>query len=144
MFCIKCQQKTKVTNSRINKHRVSVWRRRVCQTCGYIFTTYEQPEASQLYVTQDGKKEIFDKTKLLLSLALCFDHLPHKRSDSARWLSETIIANLMKQASHGLSRQELAHITYQTLKNYDRLAAVQYGARHAQTLKFRLSTKDSF
>ena len=48
----------------------AVRRRRECGACGERFTTYERAEEPRLFVTKrDGRRERFDRQKLLRGLA---------------------------------------------------------------------------
>jgi transcriptional repressor NrdR len=47
----------------------AIRRRRMCNNCGHRFTTYERLERPQLIVIKnDGKRELFNRTKLLAGL----------------------------------------------------------------------------
>ena len=51
MICIYClSQKTRVLNSRAHRKNPLVWRRRICPSCGKIFTSYERPSCDDLLI----------------------------------------------------------------------------------------------
>ncbi len=70
MKCNRCQHDdTKVIESRDVAEGQSIRRRRVCTACNYRFTTYERIERPQLVVIKsDGKRELFNREKLLTGL----------------------------------------------------------------------------
>ena len=70
MLCPKCSsQDDKVIDSRLSKDGTSIRRRRECIACESRFTTYEQIERVELLaVKRDGRREPFDRQKLLGSL----------------------------------------------------------------------------
>lgn len=71
MRCPKCAtDDTKVIDSREADEGTSIRRRRSCVECGHRFTTYERAEEVPLMVVKsDGRREPFDRTKLVAGLA---------------------------------------------------------------------------
>jgi transcriptional repressor NrdR len=67
MKCSQCQKDDiKVIESRDVADDQAIRRRRMCVNCGYRFTTYERIERPQLIVIKnDGRRELFDRNKLL-------------------------------------------------------------------------------
>jgi transcriptional repressor NrdR len=70
MKCTQCQSDDiKVIESRDVAEGQAIRRRRMCNGCGYRFTTYERLERPQLIVIKnDGKRELFNRAKLLAGL----------------------------------------------------------------------------
>src|SRR6185312_2658879 len=70
MKCTQCQSEDiKVIESRDVAEGQAIRRRRMCNSCGYRFTTYERLERPQLIVIKnDGKRELFNRSKLLAGL----------------------------------------------------------------------------
>ncbi len=70
MKCPYCAaMKTKVLDSRAIEDGVTTRRRRKCAVCAKRFTTYEKTkEAPLVVVKKDGRREIFDDTKVLNGL----------------------------------------------------------------------------
>lgn len=70
MKCTQCQSDDiKVIESRDVAEGQAIRRRRMCNACGYRFTTYERLERPQLIVIKnDGKRELFNRAKLLAGL----------------------------------------------------------------------------
>src|SRR5260370_13860624 len=71
MHCPNCSSTaTKVVDSRLTEPGDAVRRRRECEECGGRFTTYERAEAPAVTVIKrDGKREAFDRQKLLRGLS---------------------------------------------------------------------------
>lgn len=67
MRCLECQSDDiKVIESRDVADGRAVRRRRMCNTCGHRFTTYERIERPQLIVIKNnGARELFNRDKLL-------------------------------------------------------------------------------
>lgn len=70
MKCIQCSSDDiKVIESRDVAEGQAIRRRRMCNHCGHRFTTYERLERPQLIVIKnDGKRELFNRDKLLAGL----------------------------------------------------------------------------
>lgn len=122
---------TKVLNSRSSKKRPVVWRRRQGITTGYTFTTYERPAlAENKPITLiDGSLDIFNLGRLILSIAASFHHNEHAAKYDSLWLAQTVEETLSMDQEL-LTPNRIAHLTYQILKRFDELAAVQYAAKH--------------
>ena len=78
MLCPKCSSiDDKVIDSRLSKDGSSIRRRRECLACDSRFTTYEQIERVELLsVKRDGRREPFDRQKLLSSLIKACEKRP--------------------------------------------------------------------
>jgi transcriptional repressor NrdR len=89
MRCPFCQEpENKVIDSRESHEGVVIRRRRECLGCQRRFTTYERvEELTPLIVKKDGRRESFDRDKLLLGLKKACE----KRPVSAEQLEEVII-----------------------------------------------------
>ena len=60
---------SRVVDSRLGKEGDAIRRRRHCERCGRRFTTYERADATMpLLVKKDGRREPFDRTKILSGL----------------------------------------------------------------------------
>lgn len=70
MRCPKCGcEESKVVDSRPSEGNDAIRRRRECTRCGFRFTTYERCEELPLVVVKrDGRKEPFDRQKLMRGL----------------------------------------------------------------------------
>ena len=70
MRCPKCGcEESKVVDSRPSESNDAIRRRRECAKCGFRFTTYERCEEMPLMVVKrDGRKETFDRQKLMRGL----------------------------------------------------------------------------
>ncbi len=78
MRCTQCQSDDiKVIESRDVAEGQAIRRRRMCNGCGYRFTTYERLERPQLIIIKnDGKRELFNRTKLLAGLYRACEKTP--------------------------------------------------------------------
>ncbi|MCL2011429.1 MAG: transcriptional regulator NrdR [Cystobacterineae bacterium] len=78
MHCPFCGQKdTRVLDSRESSEGLSIRRRRSCESCRRRFTTYERvEELNPTVVKKDGRRENFDRDKLLLGLRKACEKRP--------------------------------------------------------------------
>jgi transcriptional repressor NrdR len=78
MKCTQCQSEDiKVIESRDVAEGQAIRRRRLCNSCGHRFTTYERRERPQLIVIKnDGTRELFNRTKLLAGLYRACEKTP--------------------------------------------------------------------
>lgn len=129
MFCINCFHKnTKTVNSRPHKKQPQVWRRRQCPECSTTFTTYERPSLADNKKVTDSNIR-FNTGWLTISIAESFTHDPLRGKENAFWLAQSVedFLSLKKEA---LTTTQISHVTYEVLKRYDALAALQYAAKH--------------
>ena len=136
MFCIYCTAGTKVVNSRLQKRRNQVWRRRKCLSCEAIFTSEEKIEykaAWVIYHPSDGRFESFQRDKLFLSLYDCLKHRAGPREDAAA-LTETVISKLPAHVMESVTvhRDALVRVANVALNRFDRVASAQYEALHGR------------
>lgn len=103
-----------------------VRRRRVCQSCGQRFTTYEtQPAPTLAVVKRDRRLEGYDRGKLVRSLrAACY-----KRPVTASAIDEAvdrIEAELARLAVSTIESRQLAELAMEQLSTLDEIAYLCY------------------
>jgi transcriptional repressor NrdR len=78
MRCPSCGYKgTNVMDSRLNSDGTSIRRRRKCSKCEERFTTYEYIEEVPLMVVKrDGRRQAFDRTRVLNGLIKACEKRP--------------------------------------------------------------------
>lgn len=78
MYCPFCRHDdTRVLDSRPTEEGAAIRRRRECAMCGRRFTTYERvEEAPLLVVKKDGRREVFDRQKLLRGIITASEKRP--------------------------------------------------------------------
>ena len=139
MVCIYCGSETSVTNSRLQKRRNSVWRRRKCLNpdCGAIFSTGEAADYEKTWVVQSpgGALSPFLRDKLFVSIYKACQHRPSALED-AIGLTDTVMNAVLREARNGsLAAGKLTQAAYTVLKRFDQPAAISYQAFHTDVLK---------
>lgn len=72
----------KVIDSRLSKDGAVIRRRRDCEECGRRFTTYERiEEILPMVIKKDGRRELFDRAKVLAGLQRACEKRPVSVND---------------------------------------------------------------
>ncbi|MFY1829638.1 transcriptional regulator NrdR [Myxococcus fulvus] len=103
MRCPFCQDaENKVIDSRESHEGSVIRRRRECLACKRRFTTYERvEELYPLIVKKDGRREAFDREKIVSGLKKACE----KRPVSADQLEETVVA--IERLLQGMGEKEI-------------------------------------
>ena len=129
MRCPKCGcEESKVVDSRPSESNDAIRRRRACVRCGYRFTTYERREEMPLLVIKkDGRKETFDRQKLMRGLVAA----TVKRNISIEQLDElidTIENELRDKGMSEVAAQDLGLMVLKHLLVLDKVAYVRFAS----------------
>ncbi len=129
MKCPFCgDENTKVIDSRPADDNSSIRRRRVCDSCGKRFTTYEKIETIPLIVIKkDNNREQYDRSKIEAGvLRAC-----HKRPISAKQINELIDSvetELFNIEDRELPSSVIGEIVMDRLKDLDTVAYVRFAS----------------
>ena len=133
MRCPYCRsQKDSVIDSRISKNGASVRRRRECLKCKKRFTTYEYVEETPLRVIKkDGRREAFDREKLMKGLLVACEKRPIsvKRIDK---LADDITRSLERQYDMEVASKEIGEMAMKGLHALDEIAYVRFASVYRQ------------
>lgn len=129
MKCPHCgSEEDKVVDSRAAQDGRAVRRRRECLACSERFTTYEYIENVALVVLKiDGRREPFDRQKLLTGIKLACNKRPisAKRIES---MADEIEAELSQRSKNEVSSQDLGALVMEKLKAIDEIAYVRFAS----------------
>ena len=125
-FCFNYDDK--VVDSRISKDGRSTKRKRQCNSCGKKFTTLETIIlSSPLIIKKDGRRESFDRQKLLSGLIKACEKrpVPYRNIEEIvqsveKWIEET---NLKEIKSEDVGKHVLGK-----LKNTDAISYVRFAS----------------
>lgn len=116
---------SKVIDSRPSPDGTSIRRRRECLACGRRFTTFETIEATQIFVIKkDGKKEIFDRNKILSGLIKAC----HKRPVDPEELVSELELELQNAMTNEIESREIGELVMGKLKDRDEVAYVRFAS----------------
>ena len=126
MKCPNCgYMDSKVIDSRPVEERNSIRRRRECLSCGRRFTTFEMIESMQiLVVKKDGKKELFDRSKMLSGIMKACQ----KRPINGEEIAAEIEAELQNALVQEIPSKQLGEMIMSKLKQRDEVAYVRFAS----------------
>ncbi len=118
----------RVVDSREIDEAAAVRRRRACERCNRRFTTYERiDEVPSMVVKKDGRRERFDRQKILTGLR----HAAEKRPVAMRDLESLVDAAetfLTDAPDRERSTAELGELIMDGLKKLDTVAYIRFAS----------------
>ncbi len=118
----------RVVDSRESKEADSIRRRRECESCGRRFTTYERiDEIPYMVVKKDGRRERFDRQKILSGLRRACE----KRPVSSGQLEKIVDATesyLVDAPERERSTSEIGELIMHHLKSLDTVAYIRFAS----------------
>ncbi|MBI4353594.1 MAG: transcriptional repressor NrdR [Candidatus Omnitrophica bacterium] len=118
----------KVIDSRTSADGQAIRRRRECLACGKRFTTYEHLEEGRLMVIKkDGRREPFDRNKLLAGLVKACEKRPVSM-DQLEDLADEIERDLSRTFEREASSQEIGERVMRRLHDVDPVAYVRFAS----------------
>lgn len=133
MKCPYCGHlENKVLDSRLSKELDSIKRRRECLKCGKRFTTTERVEEGlPMVVKKDGRREIFDRTKILNGLKKACEKRPVSIASLEKIVSR-IEYNLLERGEREISAKDIGEMVMDELKRLDDIAYVRFASVYRQ------------
>ena len=118
----------KVVDSRTSADGQAIRRRRECLSCGKRFTTYEHLEEQRLMVIKkDGRREPFDRNKLLAGFVKACEKRPVSM-DQLEDLADEIERDLSRTFEHEVPSQEIGERVMRRLHDVDPVAYVRFAS----------------
>jgi len=129
MKCPFCgSEETQVKDSRSTEEGAATRRRRVCNGCEARFTTFERVQLRDLIVVKgDGRKEIFDRDKLLRSFKLCLQKRPVSEEVIEQSVTD-VVGKLERQGESDIKTADIGALVMETLSKLDPVAYVRYAS----------------
>ena len=129
MRCPFCNHlEDKVVDSREAKFGDTIRRRRECAKCGRRFTTYERiDEIPYMVVKKDGRREKFDRQKLLTGLLKACEKRPVPMSKLEEIVNEAE-AMVAEAAERERPAADLGQYVMGRLKTLDKVAYVRFAS----------------
>ena len=126
----------KVVDSRPAKDNESVRRRRECLQCGRRFTTYEEIEELQyMVIKKDGRREKFDRGKLLRGLNKAFEKRPVKQTAIERLVDE-VEQLLHTKPDREIPTEDIGEFVIERIMLMDEIAYVRFASVYRQFKDF--------
>jgi len=125
-FCGHLQDK--VVDSRESKEGDVIRRRRECLACERRFTTYERiDEVPYMVVKKDGRREKFDRQKVLAGLLKACEKRPVAMGKLAEMVDE-VESRLLESGDRELSTTAIGELLMERLRNLDKIAYVRFAS----------------
>jgi len=118
----------KVVDSREAKIGDTIRRRRQCEKCRRRFTTYERiDEIPYMVIKKDGRREKFDRQKVLAGLLKACEKRPVPMSKLEALVNE-IEAHVAESPDRERPATELGELVMSRLKKLDKVAYVRFAS----------------
>jgi transcriptional repressor NrdR len=123
---------TKVIDSRPTEEGHAIRRRRGCDRCSKRFTTYEKVEETILMVVKkDGKREAFDRNKLLRGITRACEKRPVSLAIMEGMVDE-IERKLNNMMEKEVASDYIGELVMDELKKVDEVSYVRFASVYRQ------------
>ncbi|HYM37325.1 MAG TPA: transcriptional regulator NrdR [Nitrospiraceae bacterium] len=129
MKCPFCDDlEDKVVDSRMAKEGEMIRRRRECLSCKRRYTTYERIEESlPMVVKKDGRREPFDRTKILSGLKKACEKRPISVA-TIEAVTDRIEKRIQEMGETEIPSREVGEQIMKELHNLDQVAYVRFAS----------------
>jgi transcriptional repressor NrdR len=129
MRCPFCgEHEDKVIDSRVSREGDVIRRRRECVGCSRRFTTYERiEEILPLVVKKDGRREPFDRTKVMAGLQRACEKRPIS-AETLEGVVNEIEARLQEEGRKEVPSREIGEAVMGALRSLDPVAYVRFAS----------------
>lgn len=129
MKCPFCgSTKDKVVDSRESGLGDAIRRRRECQDCSRRFTSYERiEEIPYLVIKRDGRREAFDRAKLMAGLHRACEKRPVSAKDLAT-LADDVEQMVQDSGDREVETKVIGEMVVDRLKVLDKVAYVRFAS----------------
>jgi transcriptional repressor NrdR len=118
----------KVIDSRESREGDAIRRRRQCLKCEKRFTTYERiDEVPYMVVKKDGRREKFDRQKVLNGLLRACEKRPVPMGRLAELVDE-VESRITEAADREISTTEIGEMLVDRLREIDKVAYVRFAS----------------
>lgn len=119
---------SRVVDSRLGREGDAVRRRRHCDACGRRFTTYERVDAAlPMVVKKDGRREPFDRTKIVAGLGRACEKRPVS-VDTIEEIASGIERRLQERGDKEVRSEEIGESLMDALHALDEVAYVRFAS----------------
>lgn len=123
---------TKVIDSRLGKEGNNIRRRRECVECGRRFTTYERIEETlPLVVKKDGRREPFDRTKIIAGMQRACEKRPVSIAVIEK-VVDRLELSLQESGEKEIEASRIGAAVMEALHDVDEVAYVRFASVYRQ------------
>ncbi len=129
MMCPFCSHmEDKVIDSRESKEGDAIRRRRQCLACEKRFTTYERiDEVPYMVIKKDGRREKFDRQKVLTGLLKSAEKRPISMAKLSDLVNQ-VEAKVTDSPDREISTTEIGEFLMEALRSEDKIAYVRFAS----------------
>lgn len=128
MKCPKCKEpETRVIDSRLIEDGYTIRRRRECSKCGNRFTTYEKLELDIVIIKKDGRREPYNRQKLLNGIRKACHKRPISEEKIQNFIQELEL-ELIQKGEREVPASYLGEKVMEALKNWDKVAYIRFAS----------------
>lgn len=118
----------KVVDSRESREGEVIRRRRECLSCGRRFTSYERiDEIPYMVVKKDGRRERFDRQKLVTGLLKACEKRPVPTGELEA-VADRVEGALQEKAEREITTVEIGAFVMEALRRLDKVAFVRFAS----------------
>ena len=123
---------TKVVDSRMGKEGNNIRRRRECIDCERRFTTYERVEESlPLVVKKDGRREMFDRAKIIAGIQRACEKRPVSIATIEKFV-DSFQQSLQENGEKEIEAVKIGNAVMEALQGIDEVAYVRFASVYRQ------------
>src|SRR5277367_2616858 len=129
MRCPFCRHRgNRVIDSRLSNDGMIIRRRRACSSCKRRFTTYERvEEASPMVVKKDGRREPFDRAKIIAGLKRACEKRPVSM-ETIEQIANSIETTMAEQGDREVASSMIGSAVMNELHKIDQVAYVRFAS----------------
>ena len=129
MKCPFCHHsESRVVDSRLAEDGAAIRRRRECESCGRRFNTYERPEEVPLFVIKkNGRREPFDRNKIMIGITKACEKRPVSREDIER-IADELEGALRDRMATEVPARQIGEMVMERLRRLDEVAYVRFAS----------------
>lgn len=122
----------KVIDSRLSKDGAVIRRRRDCEECGRRFTTYERiEEILPMVIKKDGRRELFDRAKVLAGLQRACEKRPVSVNDLEK-IVDKLEQGFQESSDREIPTSIIGEKLMKELHELDEVAYVRFASVYRQ------------
>lgn len=133
MICPQCNKNaSRVIDSRPSDEGRVIRRRRVCENCGYRFTTFERVEQTPiLVIKKDGSREEFNREKVLRGIVRAAEKRP-VTLEAMNKIVNRVENKLQSQGDNEVQSRQIGEYVMQELAQLDDIAYIRFASVYRQ------------
>jgi transcriptional repressor NrdR len=133
MRCPFCRNRgNRVIDSRLSNDGMLIRRRRACSACKRRFTTYERvEEAAPMVVKKDGRREPFDRAKIVAGLKRACEKRPVSM-ETIEQIANSIESTMAEQGDREVASSVIGSAVMNELHKIDQVAYVRFASVYRQ------------